>query len=166
MYDVFGNGRTALKFHAGRYLDTASASGRYQLGNPISRIQATVGRSWTDSDRDFNPDCDLLNPAAQNNTAGGGDICGAWNNTTFGQEVFTTTYDPDMFRGWYTRPMEWRLGLGIQQQILPRMSVEAGLHRRRSSNGHSSTIAPPGTPISVRIRISPRFATRRRGADG
>jgi carboxypeptidase family protein len=160
-YDVFGDGKTALKFHAGRYLDTASASGRYQLGNPISRIQATVGRSWTDSDRDFNPDCDLLNPAAQNNTAVGGDICGAWNNTTFGQEVFTTTYDPDMFRGWFTRPMEWRLGLGIQQQILPRLSVEAGLHRRwidkwtlihNRAAGHSDF-----SPYSYQSPVDPRL---------
>ena len=129
-YDVFGNGRTAAKFHAGRYLDTASASGRYQLGNPISRIQPTVGRSWNDANRNFTPDCDLLNPAAQNLIAQGGDACGAWNNTTFGTEVFTTTYDPDMFRGWYTRPMEWRIGAGVQQEILPRMSVEANYHRR------------------------------------
>ena len=164
VYDVFGNGKTAVKFHAGRYLDTASASGRYQLGNPISRIQTTVGRSWTDSERDFNPDCDLLNPAAQNHTAVGGDICGAWNNTTFGKEVFTTTYDPDMFRGWFTRPMEWRLGAGVQQQILPRMSVEADFHRRwidkwtlihNRAAGHADF-------RSVFVSVPGRSATRRR----
>jgi hypothetical protein len=32
----------------------------------MSRIQTTVGRTWVDANGNFNPDCDLLNPAAQN----------------------------------------------------------------------------------------------------
>ena len=89
-----------------------------------------MARNWTDSNSNFTPDCDLLNPLAQNLTAVGGDICGAWNNNTFGTEVFSTTYDPDMFKGWYTRPMDWQLGASVQRQILPRMSLEVGYHKR------------------------------------
>ena len=130
IYDLFGNGKTSVKFNAGRYTDSASSDGRWTLGNPMSRIQTTVGRNWTDSNTNFVPDCDLLNPLAQNLTAVGGDICGAWNNNTFGTEVFSTTYDPDMFKGWYTRPMDWQLGASVQREILSGMSVEVGWHKR------------------------------------
>lgn len=129
-YDLFGDGKTSVKFNAGRYTDSASSDGRWTLGNPLSRIQTTVGRSWTDSNGNFVPDCDLMNPAAQNLAGSGRDVCGAWNNNTFGKEVFSTTYDPDMFRGWYTRPMDWELGASVQHQVLTGMSVEVGWHRR------------------------------------
>ena len=59
-----------------------------------------------------------------------GDVSGAWNNNTFGTQVFSTTYDPDMFRGWFTRPMDWQLGTSVQRQIVNGMSVEVGYHRR------------------------------------
>jgi hypothetical protein len=130
IYDLTGDGKTSVKFNAGRYTDSASSDGRWTLGNPMSRIQPTVGRTWLDTNGNFRPDCDLLNPVAQNLTATGGDNCGAWNNNTFGTEVFSTTYDPDMFRGWYTRPMDWQLGASVQRQVLPGMSVEVGYHNR------------------------------------
>lgn len=130
IYDLTGDGKTSVKFNLGRYTDSASSDGRWTLGNPMSRIQITVGRTWLDTNGNFTPDCDLLNPAAQNLTAAGGDNCGAWNNNTFGTEVFSTTYDPDMFRGWFTRPMDWQIGTSIQRQVLPGMSVEVGYHNR------------------------------------
>lgn len=130
IYDLTGDGKTSVKFNLGRYTDSASSDGRWTLGNPMSRIQTTVGRNWTDSNGNYSPDCDLLNPAAQNLSATGGDICGAWNNNTFGTEVFATTYDPDMFRGWFTRPMDWQIGTSVQRQVVSGMSVEVGYHRR------------------------------------
>jgi hypothetical protein len=130
IFDLTGDGKTSVKFNAGRYTDSASSDGRWTLGNPLSRIQTTVGRSWNDANANFVPDCDLTNPVAQNLSAVGGDICGAWNNNTFGTEVFSTTYDPDMFKGWFTRPMDWQLGASMQRQILSGMSVEVGYHRR------------------------------------
>jgi hypothetical protein len=62
--------------------------------------------------------------------AAGGDSCGAWNNNTFGTEVFSTSYDPDMFKGWYTRPMDWEVGASVQREIRSGMSLEVGYHRR------------------------------------
>lgn len=126
IFDLTGDGRTSVKFNVGRYTDSASSDGRWTLGNPMSRIQTTVGRTWADNGN-FTPDCDLLNPAAH---TAGGDTCGAWNNNTFGTQVFSTTYDPDMFRGWYTRPMDWQIGTSVQREILPRLSVEVGYHKR------------------------------------
>ena len=128
-YDVFGNGRTALKFNAGRYTDSASSDGRWVLGNPLSRLTTTQTRSWTDSNNNRYPDCDP-NIRTAYSTAGG-DSCGAISST-FGTptQTFTTTYDPDMFKGWYTRPMDWQLGASVQHEIAPRVSIEVGWHRR------------------------------------
>ena len=130
IYDLTGDGKTSVKFNAGRYTDSASSDGRWTLGNPMSRIQTTVGRSWNDANGNFTPDCDLLNPAAQDLRPIGLDSCGAWNNNTFGTEVFSTTYDPDMFKGWFTRPMDWEVGASVQREISSGMSLEVGYHRR------------------------------------
>jgi hypothetical protein len=74
---VFGTGRTAIKGSVGRYLAGVGTSGAYSAANPTSQLATTATRTWTDSNRNFNADCDLLNPNAQNLTAQGGDICAA-----------------------------------------------------------------------------------------
>ena len=88
-YDVFGDGRTALKVHLGRYLDGAGTSGIYLNTNPTLRMPQTtsrfgtagVTRAWSDANGNFVPDCDLLNPGAQDLRASGGDLCGVVSNT-------------------------------------------------------------------------------------
>ena len=65
-YDVFGNGKTALKFNTGRYLEAAvNGNGNYSALRPSNRVPTSVTRSWTDANRNFTPDCDLLNGVAQ-----------------------------------------------------------------------------------------------------
>ena len=42
-YDLFGNGKTALKFNVGRYLEAAvGGNGNYSSLLPVSRIVTTV----------------------------------------------------------------------------------------------------------------------------
>src|SRR5687768_8664385 len=72
-WDMFGNGKTAVKFNMGKYLSGASISGIYADANPAARTLNTYWRSWTDVDGDRVVDCDLLNFNAQNSA----DICGA-----------------------------------------------------------------------------------------
>ena len=65
-YDLFGNGKTALKVNIGKYLvaaDGSSITGG-QL-NPLSRVSTSASRTWTDANTNFRPDCDLLNAQAQ-----------------------------------------------------------------------------------------------------
>ena len=47
-YDVFGNGRTAVKFNAGHYLDAATNDSAYTRNNPANRMITSVSRGWTD----------------------------------------------------------------------------------------------------------------------
>jgi hypothetical protein len=61
-YDVFGDGRTAIKASFGKYTITQAShssdlGGLSAVGN---RIAATTNRSWSDANRNFVPDCDLL----------------------------------------------------------------------------------------------------------
>ena len=112
-YDVFGDGRTALKANVGKYLEGVGTSGNYANANPTLRLPTSLGafntqgvtRSWTDSNTNLVPDCDLTNSAAQNLTASGGDVCGVMSNVRFGQNVLTNNFDPALLEGWGVRPV-------------------------------------------------------------
>jgi hypothetical protein len=140
-WDVFGSGRTAVKVNVGKYLEGVGTAGSYASANPTSRLPVTGGlfatgsvtRSWTDSNENFQPDCDLLSPLASNFTATGGDICGPMSNSRFGQNVFTNTLDPELLNGWGVRPSDWSVTVAVQQQLLPRVSVEVAYSRRTFS---------------------------------
>jgi hypothetical protein len=87
-YDVFGNGRTALKLNVGKYLEGVGVQLNYINTNPILRMPRSTGqfgtagvtRTWTDANGNFQPDCDLLNPLANDRRTSGGDFCGQISN--------------------------------------------------------------------------------------
>jgi hypothetical protein len=131
-YDVFGNGRTALKFRWGRYLAFASNDAPYTSTNPAATLVSTVARSWTDSNNNRVVDCDLLNMAAQNTAATGGDICAvvAGNAANFGRVGAATIVDPEILSGWGVRPHDYQTEITLQQELLPRVSAEVSyIHR-------------------------------------
>ena len=135
VYDVFGTGKTALKFNIGRYLEAAvNANGNYSELLPRSRIPVTVNRTWTDANGNFSPDCDLLNPQANDFRPSGGDFCGQMDNINFGKSTPTLFYDPKIMKGWGVRPADWQIGVTVQQEVLPRVSVEASYQRRWLQN--------------------------------
>jgi hypothetical protein len=129
-YDLFGNGKTALKATVGKYLESTITASNYGIANPTSRIASNVSRNWTDANGNFNPDCDLLNPNAQDLRSVGGDLCGAFSNLNFGKNVFSNTIDPAILSGWGVRPSDWSFGVSVQHEVLPRVSVEVGYIRR------------------------------------
>jgi hypothetical protein len=137
-YDLFGNGNTAVKVNIGKYLEAATNQTTYFLTNPTARIAGSpalgappaVTRAWTDSNGNYIPDCDLLNPLAQNLSASGGDICGQLSNLNFGKPVFSSDFDPAILEGWGVRPSDWQFGASVQQKVLPGVSVEVGYFRR------------------------------------
>jgi hypothetical protein len=141
-YDVFGNGKTAVKFNMGKYLEAAvNGNGNYSALLPSARIDLTQTRTWTDANGNYVPDCDLLSGAAQDLRATGGDFCAAWANPNFGKAVdangnpiYSLSYAEKTLKGWGTRPSDWQVGVTLQQELLPRVSVEVGYTRRWLQN--------------------------------
>jgi hypothetical protein len=104
-YDLFGNGKTALKFNGGKYLEAATGDVIYSSNNPAARIITRIGsgpaaaRGWTDGNRNYIVDCNLLSPAAQDNLATGGDLCASVGGAglNFGStNPNSTTVNPDI----------------------------------------------------------------------
>jgi hypothetical protein len=140
-YDVFGNGKTALKLSVGKYLQGASVGNLLANANPSLRIPGgtaaafgnpNVTRTWSDANGNFVPDCNLTNPAAQSPaTTGSIDTCGGISNVLFGSTSFVgANFDPGVISGWGVRPSDWSFGVAVQQELFPRASVEVGYYRR------------------------------------
>src|SRR5262245_50978867 len=140
-YDVFGNGKTALKVSVGKYLQGASVGNLLPNANPSLRIPGgtaaafgnpNVTRTWTDNNHNFVADCNLQNPSAQSPaTTGSIDTCGGISNVLFGSNQFVgANFDPGVLSGWGVRPSDWSYSASVQQQILPNASVEVGYYRR------------------------------------
>ena len=129
-YDVFGTARTALKLQLGKYLEGAGTVGNYASSNPTLRMPQTtqsngtagVTRSWVDANGNFAPDCDLLNPAAQDLRSAAGDFCGPISDRQLRNQCAGQQLRPGILNGWGLRPSDWDLDLSIQQQVFSRAS--------------------------------------------
>ena len=117
-YDVFGNGKTALKGSFGRYVISLGA-GIANSNNPALTIASTTTRSWTDANGDYVPDCDLVSPVANGE-------CGGQSNSKFGQTSRNTFFDQDLLEGWGTREYSWQGSLSVQQELVPGVGLEVG----------------------------------------
>jgi hypothetical protein len=127
-YDLFGTGRTSVKFSLGRYPTPDNSYGVYGWQQqPAFRVSSTTNRSWNDTNANFRPDCDLLNPAANGE-------CGPWSNQNFGREVRTQNYDPKLLNGWNVREFSWDMSAGVQQEVARRTSLELTYVRRSWGN--------------------------------
>jgi hypothetical protein len=130
VYDVFGNGKTAVKANIGRYV----LAGDNTVGNVFSILANTVTRSWTDANGNYSPDCDLVNPHQQDLRASGGDFCGAISDARFGTQIPSTNYDPSVLGGWGKRGYNWELSAGVQHELTNRVGLDVGYFRRIYGN--------------------------------
>ena len=60
-YDVFGNGKTAVKVNLSKYWQPANNEGNFTINNPRPTFAADHDPSWTDANGNYVPDCDLPN---------------------------------------------------------------------------------------------------------
>jgi hypothetical protein len=121
-YDLFGDGKTAVKASIARGVAQESLATADALNPAVSLITSTA-RTVTDSNNNHIPDCNLTN--AQLNGE-----CGPWLTSTFGSLVPGTQNDPATLTGLGVRPWNWEFSTGIQQQVVPRVSVGFSYFRR------------------------------------
>ena len=133
-YDLFGNGKTALKANASKYIMSA-ASGYAQNFNPMS--YATQVRGWVDFDRNKS----ILDAAGNIQFS---EVIGGTSN--FGG--VTSRPDPDLARG-----NNWEYNAIIQHELVERVSMTAGFYRRRFYNldviDNTNLTADEWNPFSI-----------------
>jgi hypothetical protein len=130
-YDVFGNGRTALKVSLNKYLLGYGTAGFFENSlssapHPINTLTTNTQIGWNDANHDFVPQCDILNPLPNGECAG-------WSSP-FGSLAPITTYDSNLLTGWGKRNYNWEFSAGVQHEILPRVSVDVSYFRRVFGN--------------------------------
>jgi hypothetical protein len=154
-YDLFGTGKTAVKFNIGKYLNSYTATTINDMDlNPLGRLALSTTRSWTDGNKDYVPNCDLNNRAANGE-------CGQVTNQNFGTATINRTFDPNYISGWGSRPYNWELGASVQQNFTRGVSVNVGYFRRWFGNWYVtenlSTPVTDYTPFSIKAPIDARL---------
>jgi hypothetical protein len=126
-YDLFGNGRTALKASLARYvgqMNTQVAA----ANNPITTSVTSVTRTWNDANGNDVPDCNLGAFSANGE-------CGPISNKNFGMNnPLATRYADDIIRGFGVRDYLWDFTTDLQHQLGSRMSVTAGYDHNWTDN--------------------------------
>ncbi|MGE3510027.1 MAG: hypothetical protein AB7N65_14220, partial [Vicinamibacterales bacterium] len=121
-YDLFGTGKTAVKFNIGRYVggeavDIASAN------HPVNSSVNSTNRVWNDANRNYVPDCDLRSPAANGE-------CGRIDNINFGRNNPNAyRYDPNILTGWGKRNYTWQAQGVVQHQLMQNVGLTVGYFR-------------------------------------
>ena len=121
VYDVFGTGKTAIKATFSRYENKAGATFASQNA-PAGREVTSTTRPWTDANNDFIPQESEL---------------GALANANFGKPVVNTSYADAIRTGWGVRPFNNEFSVGVQHELLARVSADVAYFRRsvRQSDG-------------------------------
>ena len=161
-YDLFGNGKTAIKATLNKYMQGGSIS-IAAANNPNQTSVVSANRTWNDSffpvgdprRGNFVPDCDFSNTAINGE-------CGVLQNLNFGQNnPRATRYDPAYLNGSGNRNYNWEVSAGIQHELLQGLAVNASYFRRLvwQLHGDRQPVGHAGRLRSVLRDAARRFAT-------
>jgi hypothetical protein len=161
-YDIFGNGKTALKGSFGRYVSQQIVA-IATANNPLNTSVNSVTRTWTPTtlvtspalDGNYVANCDLTNPL-QN-----GD-CGQISDLNFGlANPKATRYAADVINGSGIRPYIWDSSIEIQHQLTRTVTVTGGYYRNWAANfsATDNTLVTPAdySPFCVTTPIDSRL---------
>jgi hypothetical protein len=154
-FDLFGNGKTALKASFNHYLVSQDRSTLFgEEGSPVGSLVTSTTRSWNDADRDYVPDCDLVNPVANGE-------CGAMANRDFGGTRPGRAYDQDATSGWGSRYDNWQFSTGVQQEVMRGVSVDVAYWRTAFGNigaiDNRAVTASDFDTYSITAPVDPRL---------
>jgi hypothetical protein len=154
VYDLFGDGKTAVKASLGRYVagETVTIS---TANNPITTSVTSATRNWTDTNRNYVVDCNFANPAANGE-------CGPLGNLNFGQANPTATrYADDVIHGYGKRGYNWEGLVGIQRELRTGVSVSGTYYRRWFGNfsvtQNTATAPTDYSPYCIASPVDPRL---------
>jgi hypothetical protein len=123
-YDLFGNGRTALKYTLSRYVVNDGVSFPSSV-NPIT-FNRSATRSWDDkTPKEGGIPNDFIPQEAE---------LGSLSNSAFATGATTTTVDDKIREGWGVRQNNWETSVSIQHQLLPQLGVNFAYTRRWFNN--------------------------------
>jgi hypothetical protein len=119
-YDLFGDGRTAIKASLGRFVPIQSnipigtTSGIVFPNNPVSAMVTNSTRTWTDANGDYVPQESELGPPSA---------------VDFGRPRVVTRYADDIIRGFGAGPYSWQGSVSFQHELRPGLAVNVGYFR-------------------------------------
>ena len=143
VYDLRGDGRTALKASASRFGSRDAISLAGELNPAANNIRQT--RTWADGATshlfvgggqpacigrvaciagDGIPQGDPLDPEPN------GELLSPTNNLAFGTPIITQFFDPEWAFGWGQKKGNWEYSGSIQHELLENMSLDVGYFRR------------------------------------
>jgi len=130
-WDVFGTGRTAFKITLNKYLQGNGLNALAIDPAPGNLLVQNASRSWTDTNRNFVPDCVL-----DASVPGANGECGPISNIDFGalSSRPAATFSKDLMTGWGNRAYNWEFSTSVQHEIVPRVSLDVGYFRRIYGN--------------------------------
>ena len=166
-YDLFGNGKTAVKVNVGRYvLGQALVLGGL-ASQPGYNVQLTSSRTWTDNNHNNIPDCDLTRNTNQGPTQTGADkqvdtclaAVGANGNFYSNTLIPNLAVQDDARYGWGKRPYSWEFSVSVQHELSKGVSVYGGVYKRWFGNfivtDNTSATAASYTPFSITPGLIP-----------
>ena len=140
-YDVQGDGKTAVKVTLNKYVAGQVLGGLPTSANPISRLTNSNSRTWNDVNGNRVVDCDLLNPAINGECTNAGSASFVNGALPINPETGDTSLADRAIRSsadggalWNTRGYNWEFSLGVQREIMPRVSVDVSYFRRWFGN--------------------------------
>jgi Carboxypeptidase regulatory-like domain len=121
-YDVFGNGKTAIKGSIGQFVWGPEIITFTRIANPLAATVFSGTRTLVNPT--FTPNCDFTNTAAN------GD-CAQLDNVNFGKPNVTQSLDPGVTS---TRGTNWEGSASVQHELRQGIAVTGGYYRRWYQN--------------------------------